>query len=616
MPNRKTPSSPSSSAIRPGRLGLGGGRHRMVFSPEDKAKDVKGTSRQLWSYLQQQKKTLIIVFIFVLLASAANLAGPFLIGRAIDNYIELVDLAGLARLLLIMLAVYAVAAAATWLQQYIIASVAQDTVLRLRQDLFSKIQTLPLRFFDQQAHGELMSRITNDIESINLALSTSLTRLFSGAIAVLGTFLAMVWLSPLMTAITLAVVPLIMLVVRLIARRTRHFFLNQQEKLGHLNGIVEETLTGQRAVKVFGREEKVIKEFVAVSNELRQIGVRAQICSGIIPPLMHMFGSVSFAIVAGAGGLLATKGIITVGVIASFIQYSRQFTRPLNELANLFNTMQLALAGAERVFEIMAEEPEEDPALKQSKLAAVQGKVVFDHVTFGYEPGVTVLKDINLSVEPGQTIALVGPTGAGKTTFVNLLTRFYELDQGKIYIDGRDISQLDKASLRAALGIVLQDTHLFSETVRDNIRFGKLTASDAEVERAARLAHAEPFILRLKEGYDTVLSQDGGNLSQGQRQLLSIARAILADPAILILDEATSSVDTRTEAQIQRAMFNLMRGRTTFVIAHRLSTIQNADLILVIHQGRIIERGTHRQLLDLKGFYWDLYQNQFRYQAG
>jgi ATP-binding cassette subfamily B multidrug efflux pump len=612
VPENRT-KSPTLS-LKPARPGLGG-RHRLAFGPEAKAKDVKGTSRRLWAYLRQQRTALLAVFFLVLVAVAATLTGPYLIGLAIDNYIKPGDLAGLTHLSLVMVAVYILGAGATWLQQYIMASVAQDTILQLRNDLFSKMQALPLRFFDRQAHGELMSRITNDIENINLALSTSLTRIFSGIIAVVGTFTAMVWLSPLLTVVTLSVVPLIMLLVRLIARRTRRFFVSQQENLGQLNGIVEETLTGQRAVKVFVREQKMIAEFTAVSDQLRRTGTKAQICAGIIPPLMHMFGSISFAIVAGAGGLLATKGVVTVGVIASFIQYSRQFTRPLNELANLFNTMQSALAGAERVFEIMDEKPEEETEQRGLTLASVKGKVQFQHVTFAYEPAVTVLKDINLTVEPGQLIALVGPTGAGKTTFVNLLARFYELDQGHIFIDDHDISQVKKASLRSTLGIVLQDTHLFSETVRDNIRFGKLTATDTEVEQAAQLAHAEPFILRLAAGYDTVLSHDGSNLSQGQRQLLSISRAILADPAILILDEATSSVDTRTELQIQHAMVNLMQNRTTFVIAHRLSTIQNADLILVIDQGRIIERGTHRELLAARGFYYNLYQNQFRYQG-
>ncbi|MGI6129959.1 MAG: ABC transporter ATP-binding protein [bacterium] len=592
-----------------------GARHRMMFGPQGKAKDIKGTGRRLWAYLRQQQKALVMVFALVIVASAANLTGPFLIGRAIDNHIKIRDFAGLGRISLVMVAVYALASLTTWLQQYLIASVAQDTVLRLRTDLFSKIQTLPLRFFDRQAHGELMSRITNDIENVNLALSTGLTQLFSGTITVIGTFLAMLWLSPLLTVITLLVVPLIMITIRQIAQRTRRFFLSHQKKLGQLNGIVEETLTGQRTVKVFGREENVLEEFAAVSSELRQAGIQAQIFSGIIPPLMHMFGSLSFGIVAGAGGLLAARGIITVGVIASFIQYSRQFTRPLSELANLFNTVQSALAGAERVFEIMDEQPEEDAQPGMLQLKDIQGKVQFDHVTFGYQPGIWVLKDINLTAHPGQLIALVGPTGAGKTTFVNLLARFYELDQGKIYIDGQDISMVGKESIRSALGIVLQDTYLFSETVRDNIRYGKLQATDAEVEYAARLAHAEPFILRLPEQYDTVLSQDGDNLSQGERQLLSIARAILADPAILILDEATSNVDTRTELQIQKAMVNLMQDRTTFVIAHRLSTIQNADLILVIDDGKIIERGTHKELLRAKGFYFNLYQNQFQSQA-
>jgi len=569
----------------------------------------------LWSYFQHQRKPLALVFLLVLAASALNLVSPFLIGRAIDNYIVPRDFNGLARISAVMVAVYALAAVITWVQQYTIAGIAQDMVLRLRNELFAKVQTLPLQFFDRETHGELMSRITNDIENINLFLSSGITQLFSGIIMLVGTLGAMLWLSPLLTVFTLLVIPLITLAIRTIARRTRKLFLSQQEKLGQLNSMIEETLTGQRAVKVFVREQKVLEQFAAANTDLKTVGIQAQILSGVIPPLMNMFNSLSFAIVAAAGGLLAVKGLVTVGVIASFTNYSRQFTRPLNELANQFNLVQSALASAERVFEIMDQTPEEDTHSGLVALKDVRGEVRFHHVSFGYRPDVPVLKDINLSVKPGEVIALVGPTGAGKTTFVNLLARFYDLNEGAIYIDGQDISAVKRDSLRSQLGIVLQDTHLFSETVRENIRYGKLSATDAQVEQAARLAQAEPFIIRLPAGYDTVLSEDGGSLSQGQRQLLSIARAILADPAILILDEATSSVDTRTELQIQQAMLNLMHGRTTFVIAHRLSTIQNADLILVIHHGRIIERGTHQELLAAKGFYYDLYMNQFRYQA-
>ena len=609
MPNNKEKTPPPAMGPR------GGGRHRFMFGPKAKAKDIKGTGKRLWGYLHHQKKPLIVVLLLVIAASALNLISPFLIGRAIDNYIVPRDFKGLIRISAIMLAVYLLAAVITWVQQYTIAGIAQDIVLRLRSDLFAKVQTLPLQFFDRQPHGELMSRITNDIENINLFLSSGITQVFSGVIMLAGTLVAMLWLSPLLTVFTLLVIPLVTVALKTIAQRTRSLFVSQQEKLGQLNSIIEETLTGQRAIKVFVQEKKVLEQFAAANTKLKTVGIRAQILSGIIPPLMNMFNSLSFAIVAAAGGLLAVRGIVTVGVIASFTNYSRQFTRPLNTLANQFNLVQSALASAERVFEIMDQTPEEDVHSGLVTLKDVRGEVRFDHVTFGYRPDVPVLKDVNLLVKPGEVIALVGPTGAGKTTFVNLLARFYDLDEGTIYIDGQDISAVKRDSLRSQLGIVLQDTHLFSETVRENIRYGKLTATDAEVEHAARLAQADPFIVRLPAGYDTVLSEDGGSLSQGQRQLLSIARAILADPAILILDEATSSVDTRTELQIQKAMLNLMQNRTAFVIAHRLSTIQNADLILVINHGQIIERGTHQELLAAKGFYYDLYMNQFRYQA-
>lgn len=614
MPEYNTNSQkPGIERLAP-RPGFGGGHHRAMFAPKAKIKDAKGTLKRLWGYLRHKKVALIGVFIMVIIATASNLLGPLLIGRAIDNYIIPGDFEGLLKMTVAMFIIYVTGAFATWLQNYIMVGIAQDTVQELRNDLFARLQTLPLKFFDNHTHGELMSRVTNDLDNISNTLNTSVTQLFSSIITVSGTIVMMLLLSPLLTFITMLIIPLMIFCTGKITAHTRNYFLSHQEKLGELNGIIEETISGQRVVKVFTHERKAVEKFTCASDQLREVGIRTQIFSGVIPPLMNVLNNLSFAIVAGVGGWLATKGIITVGVIASFINYTRQFTRPLNEIANQFNMIQAAIAGAERAFEIMEESPEIDNP-EADTLENVSGDVKFENVSFEYKKGVPVLKDINIAVKPGQTAAIVGPTGSGKTTIVNLLARFYEINKGAIYIDGKDIRNVRLDSLRSSLGIVLQDTHLFSDTVRENIRYGRLDATDAEVEEAARMAYADHFIQRLPQGYDTMLSEDGGNLSQGQRQLLSIARAILADPAILILDEATSCVDTRTELHIRKAMLNLMKGRTSFVIAHRLSTIRDADLILVINNGRIIEHGTHEQLMKAKGFYYNLYMHQFGEKA-
>ncbi|MEW9121777.1 MAG: ABC transporter ATP-binding protein [Thermotaleaceae bacterium] len=594
---------------RPG--GMGGGRHGMMMGPVVKAKNVKKSLGKLWNYLAQEKGTLMIVFFFVILGSLLNLAGPYLIGKAIDDYIIPGDFSGLIRIVLVMIGVYGINTISTWMQNYYMIGIAQKTVLQIRKDLFEKLQTLPLRFFDGKPHGELMSRFTNDIENISNTLNTSTTQIFSSILTVIGTFIFMLWLSPILTLLSVMIIPLMALSTKTIAKRTRTFFSKQQKYLGELNGLIEETISGQRVVKVFAHEEEVLKKFEGYNRQLKDVGIQAQIFSGLIPPLMNVLNNLSFAIIAGAGGWLAVNQIITVGVIASFINYSRQFTRPLNELANQFNMIQSAIAGAERVFEIMDEAPEPKDLPQTPILKNIQGNVNFEDVAFSYEKESPILKDINLQVTSGQTIALVGPTGAGKTTIINLLMRFYDVDKGRITIDGKDIRKVQRDSLRSSLGIVLQDTYLFSESVKENIRYGRLGAREDEIIAAAKLANADSFIRRLPQGYDTILSEDGGNLSQGQKQLLAIARAILADPAILILDEATSSVDTRTEVHIQQAMLNLMKGRTSFVIAHRLSTIRDADKIVVIDGGRIVEQGTHEALLQKKGFYHRLYMSQF-----
>ena len=595
--------------------GMGNRHHGMMMGPIVKAKDIKGTLGRLWYYLDRQRRTLITVFAFVLMGALLNLAGPYLIGIAIDRYILPGDFEGLRRIALLMMGIYGLNAISTWLQNYWMIGMAQNIVLHMRKDLFGKLQTLPLRFFDSRPHGELMSRLTNDIENISSTLNTSTTQVFSSGITIIGTFLFMLWLSPLLTLLSVIVIPLMTICTKLIAGRTRNYFSEQQKNLGELNGLIEETISGQRVVKVFSREKNVIEKFDAHNLHLKEAGIKAQVYSGLIPPLMNVLNNLSLAIVAGAGGWLAVKDIITVGIIASFISYAKQFTRPLNELANQFNMIQSAIAGAERVFEIMDQEPETEDPPNAIKLKNIAGEVDFDRVSFAYKEEVPVLKNINLHVKSGQTIALVGPTGAGKTTIINLLMRFYDVNQGCITIDGQDIRNIKRTALRTSLGIVLQDTYLFSESVKENIRYGRLDATEEEIERAARLANADGFIRRLPQGYDTILSEEGGNLSQGQKQLLAIARAILADPAILILDEATSSVDTRTEVHIQQAMLNLMKGRTSFVIAHRLSTIRDADKIVVIDGGEIREQGTHEELLKKKGFYYRLYMSQFHRQV-
>lgn len=606
---------PFRPPMRPGFGGrLGGGHHQMAALMPSKAKDARGTLKRLWDYLKRQKGSLLLVFLLVLTGTLVSLAGPFLIGKAIDAMIPgqgLVDFRRLLTIVAALLAVYAFSALMTWFQVYVMIGVAQDTVWELRADLFAKVQTLSLRFFDSKPHGELMSRLTNDVENINNTLSQSTTQIFSSLITVLGSLAMMMYLSPLLTVLSMATIPLGMFLTSRIASSTRKYFSAQQKELGELNGYIEEIISGQKVVKAFAREERALEHFAGKNTELKKVGIRAQIFSGVIMPMMNVINNLSFALVAWAGGWMAVKGLITVGIIAAFLNYSRQFARPINEIANQFNMIQSALAGAERVFEIMDQPPEFDENEEAPELEKVAGAVVFQNVSFGYKKDQRVLKDINLTVQPGQTVALVGPTGAGKTTIVNLLTRFYDIDGGAILIDGQDIRSVQKDSLRKALGIVLQDTYLFSETVKENIRYGRPEASDAEVERAARLANAEAFILRLPAGYDTILAEDGGNLSQGQRQLLTIARAILADPAVLVLDEATSNVDTRTEMHIQKAMLSLMKGRTSFVIAHRLSTIRNADHILVINDGQIIEKGTHQELLKAKGFYYNLYTSQY-----
>ncbi|BCS82334.1 multidrug ABC transporter ATP-binding protein [Caldicellulosiruptor diazotrophicus] len=609
MPDKKHQSSFQPPVFGPGPVPGRGPGHR--FSNKgSKPKDLKVTLKRLWGYFKEFKLLLLVIFLTITIGAILQIISPLLIQQAIDNYIIPRRLSGLYKIILGMIGIYIVNSIFAYLQGYGMMVISQKVVFKMRNDLFSKLQKLPIKIFDTKSHGDLMSRLTNDIDVVTNTLNASLTSIFSSIITIVGSIVVMLLLSPVLTVLTLTVVPLMFWLTNLIASRTRKLFSQNQKLLGSLNGIIEEDITGQKVIKVFTREEKEIKKFEKVNKELTQVGIKAQIFSGIIPPLMNLLNNLAFIIVAASGGFLALKGFITVGTIASFIQYARQFTRPLNDLANQFNQIQSAFAAAERVFEIM-DEQEEMSSEDEVELKDIKGEVEFRNVWFSYTKGQPVIKNISFKVKPGQMVALVGPTGSGKTTIVNLLSRFYDVDSGQILIDGIDIRKINRHSLRKKLGIVLQDTFLFSEPVKENIRYGKLSATDDEVILASKMANAHDFVKHLPHGYNTVLTDNGMDLSQGQRQLLAIARAILSDPAILILDEATSNIDTRTEKLVQSAMLKLMQGRTSFVIAHRLSTIRNADLILVIYNGEIIEQGTHEDLLAKKGFYYNLYMSQF-----
>jgi ATP-binding cassette subfamily B multidrug efflux pump len=610
-PNNRTPVSfpGRPSGFGGGLQGMGHGAGRGAV-PKVRAKNRGATIKRIWSYLNRQRLGLTLVYVFTVLNAVVSLIGPYLLGKAIDTAVIPGDYAGLVRFCLLILGIYVLGSAVAWVQAYVMTGVSQNTVFELRRDLFAKYQQLPVQFFDTHSNGELMSRATNDIENVSNSLNQSVTQLLNSLITLSGSLVIMLALNIPLTVVAMLTIPLFLLASRKISGLSRVYFKNQQSHLGELNGFIEETVSGLKVVKQYRMEEREGERFRKISGELNKSGIKAQIVSGLVGPVMNMINNLNFALIAGVGGWMAFHDLATVGVIVSFLNYSKQFGRPIAELANQYNLIQSAIAGAERVFEVM-DMPSEYGDEQLRELPRLTGNVVFHNVSFGYKPDSPILNDVTFEAKSGEKIALVGPTGAGKTTIINLLTRFYEINGGVVTIDGRDIRELDKNALRSQLGMVLQDAHVFSGSIRENIRFGRLDATDREVEVAAKLANADKFIIRLPHGYETILGPEGGNLSHGQRQLLTIARAILADPAILILDEATSSVDTRTEMHIQQAMTTLMKGRTSFVIAHRLSTIQDADRILVIQGGRIVEQGSHEQLLTLQGVYHELYNSQF-----
>lgn len=577
-----------------------------------KPKNTGKTILRLCKYLVKFWPMILFSVVCIAFTTFGTVYATSLIGVAIDKYISVFDFAGLWKICLELLLIYGAASLATWLYSYFMLRVGQETVATLRKEIFEKFQRLPLKYFDKTTHGELMSRVTNDVDNISMCLNSSISQILQSVLTVIGTFAMMLYLSIPLTIATIVTIPLMLLVTKWVTSHSRKYFKAKQEQLGTLNGHIEEIISGQKVVKVFSREEEEIKKFEKLNRALLSKSVRAEIFSGSIGPIMTAINNMTYAIVVAVGGILMVVGSgMTLGIISNFIIYSKQFARPLTELANQVNTILSAMAGAERVFEVLDEEEEKPDAADAYEMGEIEGDVVLTDVNFSYEKGHPILKNINLYARPGQTIAFVGPTGAGKTTIINLLTRFYDIDSGSITIDGHDIYRTKRDSLRSALSIVLQDTYLFTDSIKENIRYGRLNATDEEIKAAAKLANAHEFIRRLPDGYDTMLTDGGGNLSQGQRQMISIARAILANPSVLILDEATSSVDTRTEVKIQEAMHNLMKGRTNFIIAHRLSTIKDADLIAVVAHGEIIERGNHEQLMAKKGFYYNLYTNQF-----
>ncbi len=603
----------------PPRRGPGHGGPGMM--PGEKAKNFKGTIAQLLRYIGKYKAAVGVVMLFAMAGTIFSVLGPKILGNATTELFEGlvakvqgiggIDFDKIARILVLLLILYLVSAAFSFLQSWIMTDVTQKICYQMRRDISEKIHRMPMKYFESRTVGEVLSRITNDVDTLGMSLNQSVTQLISSVTMLVGVFFMMLSISPLMTLIALVILPVSMLLIRLVVSHSQKYFKAQQAYLGVLNGQVEETYSGHNVVKAFNREEEVVREFNETNQILFRSAWKSQFFSGMMQPIMNFVGNLGYVAVAVSGSVLAVKGTIRVGEIQSFIQYVRNFTQPITQIAQISNMLQSMAAAAERVFEFLAEEEEDQTCPHPVSIDQVKGEVEFSHVKFGYSPDTTIINDFSARVLPGQMVAIVGPTGAGKTTMVKLLMRFYDVNSGSIRVDGHDVRNFNRSELREAFGMVLQDTWLFKGTVMENIRYGRLDASDEEVIAAAKAAHVHHFIMTLPGAYKMELNEDATNISQGQKQLLTIARAILADNKIMILDEATSSVDTRTEHQIQKAMANLMAGRTSFVIAHRLSTIKDADLILVMKDGDIVEQGDHATLLAKGDFYADLYNSQF-----
>ena len=591
------------------------------MQPGEKPKDLKSSLGKLLSYIGNFKAAIIVVMIFAAASTVFNVIGPKTLGKATTALSEglmakiqgtgSIDFTYIGQILLFVLGLYVCSAAFNFIQGWIMTGVTQKICYRMRKEISRKINRMPMKYFESRTYGEVLSRITNDVDTLGQGLNQSITTIITSVATLVGVLIMMLSISPLMTLIAIVILPISMALISFVVKKSQKYFKDQQEYLGHINGQVEEVYGGHLVIKAFNREKDTIEEFNRTNEILYQSAWKSQFLSGMMQPIMMFVGNLGYAAVALSGGLLAIRGTITIGDIQAFIQYVKNFTQPIQQIAQVINQVQSMAAASERVFEFLNEEEEDQTVEHPADVSAVTGTVDFDHVQFGYNPDQTIIKDFSAHVKPGQKIAIVGPTGAGKTTMVKLLMRFYDVNSGSIKLDGHDVRDFNRRELRDAFGMVLQDTWLFKGTIMENIRYGRLEATDEEVIAAAKAAHADHFIKTLPGGYQMELNEDASNVSQGQKQLLTIARAILADNKILILDEATSSVDTRTEVTIQKAMDNLMRGRTSFVIAHRLSTIRNADLILVMKDGDIVEQGNHEELPEKNGFYANLYNSQF-----
>ncbi|MXP77375.1 ATP-binding cassette domain-containing protein [Lachnospiraceae bacterium WCA-9-b2] len=601
---------------------MGHGGHGM---PGEKAKDFKGTMRKLMTYLGMYKIPLVFVVLFAVGSTVFNILGPKILGRAtteiFNGLVEKIsggagiDFDKIGRILILLMGLYVLSALFSFIQGFIMTGVSQKLTYRMRKEISEKINRMPMNYFDRQPHGEILSRITNDVDTLSQSLNQSATQLITSVATIIGVLVMMLSISPLMTLIALLILPVSVGLISVIVKRSQKYFKSQQEYLGHVNGQVEEVYGGHNIVKAFNKEEDVIAEFERDNDILYESAWKSQFLSGMMMPVMQFVGNLGYVAVVILGGWLAIRDVIEVGDIQSFIQYVRNFTQPIQQVAQVANMLQSTAAASERVFEFLEEDEEDQTVPDAVSIKGLEGRVEFENVRFGYNPEHTIIHDFSAKVEPGQKIAIVGPTGAGKTTMVKLVMRFYDVNGGSIKVDGHDIRNFNRSELREMFGMVLQDTWLFKGSIEDNIRYGKLDASHDQVVEAAKAAYVHRFVQTLPGGYSMELNEEANNVSQGQKQLLTIARAILADPKILILDEATSSVDTRTEVRIQKAMDNLMRGRTSFIIAHRLSTIRDADLILVMKDGDIIEQGTHEELLARNGFYAELYNSQFERSA-